>query len=205
MRYLISAMLVLILFKVSGCLEEKFIPDPGDPRLPKYTESGNEVAGALISNMAWKTNFKTFFDAPPSYDFYIYNYPNTDSIIVRIQGTINDGPNKGAPIDFSIGIKGAGIKTYQELKNLKNRIFFIDGKTNYSTLEDEAMILDGKTESFKNGMGTFYFVNVQRPKNDDRYILSGTFDFRFQTLSGQVDVKKGRFDFTVSGGQYHSN
>jgi len=205
MRCLISAVLILVLLKVSGCREEKFVPDPNDPRLPKYTERGNEVAGALISDMAWKTNFKTFFDAPPGYAFYIYNYPNKDSLIVMILGTINDGKNKGMPIDIFIGIKGAGVKVYRELKNLKNKIFTIDGKTNYSTLEDRAMILGGKTESVKNGIGTFYFVNVQQPKNDDRYIISGTFDFHFQTLSGQVDVQKGRFDFTVSGYQYYTN
>jgi hypothetical protein len=205
MRYLISALLVLMLLKVSGCLEEKFVPDPNDPRLPKYTESGNEIAGALISNMSWKTDFQLYIDMPSNYAFYISNYPNADSLIIQLLGTINDGKNKGAPIDFSVGIKGTGVKAYHDLKNLKNRVFTIDGKTNYSTLDDGAMILDGKTESFKNGSGTFSFVNVQSPKNDARYIISGTFDFRFDTTSGWIDVQKGRFDFIVSRNQYSSN
>src|SRR5260221_5113884 len=205
MRHLISALMLLILLKVSGCREEKFVPDPDDPRLQKYTESGNDVGGALISNVAWKTNLVISYDVSPGSPppFYIHNYPNADSLIVRINGAINEGINKGAPIYFAVGIRGTGVKAYQGLKNLKNKIFVIDGKTNYLTVEDLMMMYDGTTEIFKNGTGRFNIVNVQQRTKDT--ILSGTFDFRFETASGIIDVQKGRFDFVVSGKQYYSN
>jgi len=197
MRFLISAFLILVLLKVSGCREEKFVPDPDDPRLPKYTESGNEVAGALISNVAWKTNLKVHFDGPyPLPPFFIHNYPNADSLTVTINGTINEGINKGAAINFSVGIRRPGVKTYEQLKNLKNKIFTIDGNNNFLTVDDVWMIYDGKTERFNNGTGTFHFVNVQQRSNDT--ILSGTFDFRFETASKMINVQKGRFDFIVA-------
>lgn len=48
-----SKLLIFVLmFSLTGCLN-KFKPDYSDARLPRYTEEGNNVAGAYVDGLAW--------------------------------------------------------------------------------------------------------------------------------------------------------
>lgn len=51
---IIKSLLIFVVLVMNSCSGE-FIPDPIDPRLPKYTEEGNNVAGAFINDNTWES------------------------------------------------------------------------------------------------------------------------------------------------------
>src|SRR6188768_698816 len=44
----------ILAFLFTAC-ESIYIPDPIDPRLPKYTDRGNDVGGALVNGRLWRS------------------------------------------------------------------------------------------------------------------------------------------------------
>jgi hypothetical protein len=76
---------VLLLLLMQACKQENFKPDRRDSRLPKYTERGNQVGGALINNVAWKTNYKAFAFGI-HHAFYMINHRDGDSLTPGPEG-----------------------------------------------------------------------------------------------------------------------
>ena len=76
--------LVLMLISCKGV----FIDDPLDPRLPKYSESGNNVAGAFINNTTWRSivryTLTTVTDKPLISVFAIH-----DSLVIHFEGEMD--------------------------------------------------------------------------------------------------------------------
>ncbi|RAJ90838.1 hypothetical protein LX87_05467 [Larkinella arboricola] len=54
-----KALLLLLLFTSVTVSYRKtvFEPDLTDPRLPAYTQKGNQVGGAFINGVAWQTYY----------------------------------------------------------------------------------------------------------------------------------------------------
>lgn len=60
LRFNHSVLRMLVVLFLTSC-DAVFVPDPVDPRLPKYTEDGNNVAGALVNGDLWHNYYTNFF------------------------------------------------------------------------------------------------------------------------------------------------
>ncbi len=215
LRFLIGFSLLAITYILTACDREKFKPDRNDKRLPKYTEKGNQVAGALINDVAWKTYYSTFGRFKD--ELGITNYPKGDSIHINLAGDISEGPNKSRSINFSVVIRNFQVKDIYAVKDLHGVIFFLDGKNNYAIMDDFYHIflpnnLFNKSE-IRFGKGEFYIKRVQTRENVTHnngnqsyhpYIISGTFNFEFDNSGTKISVEKGRFDFKFYDGNLSS-
>lgn len=193
----------IVLF-ASGCLEENFIPDPSDPRLPKYTEDGNQIGGALVNDVAWKTNFETGFNFT-NRSFYFTNYSSGDSVTLHMDGIVNEGSIKDKPINFVVVLKNLRLEKLEDIKMLERQSLNLDGNTNYALMDDWHMTINNGVEHYSGGTGAITFTQVKpvidrtvTGRNGEQYhplIVAGRFRFHFE--QGAIDVTMGRFDFWI--------
>jgi len=192
---------------LDGCLKEVFTPDPSDPRLPAYTEKGNEIGGALINNVAWKSDYFFGFDNPSTYPCHLLNFASKDSAVVEFIGQCNEGANKGFPISFFICISNFQIPFIKDIANLSGKTIFLDGHKNKATIRDYGKSINTKKGYFTGGTGELTIKTVKPIEgwtltNSDGIsyhpvIMAGTFKFYF--ASDTVSVDSGRFDFEIDG------
>jgi hypothetical protein len=183
-----SPFLVVVFFIATAC-SGIFIPDPIDPRIPKYTEEGNNVAGAFVNDSIWKSvvtaGFNQVSDRP-----YITAWSENDSLSLRFTGLISD---ESSSIDFHL--KGLNITKFADLLVLNGQKIQLDGINNvgcyirnYTPLDDD-----------HKGTGQIYFRNVKEEDTSGKIILSGTFSLSFNDWNGNMlKVTSGRFDYRIS-------
>ena len=210
-RTISLASLALLLIYFESCLQEKFIPDPADPRLPKYTECGNEVAGALINNVAWKSEFFVGFDNPSIDPCYLTNYISGDSATIEFVGECNQGPSKGSPISFLVSLPNFQIPAINDLTRLSGQTFTIDGTKNAVRIVDYFKVINSRKKVFKGGSGELTIIKIKPISNVTiggsngaasyhPMIMAGTFKFNFN--ADTVKIESGRFDFEIYDDDY---
>lgn len=186
--YLNSAMLAICMLLFAAC-DGVFVPDPIDPRLPKFTEDGNNVAGAMINDQVWKSQVKIDFP-------YIYNEPYIiassvkDSLVVRFWGNTSWG---NSSIEFHL--TGINVHKFEDLTNLNDQKIELDGEQNsgYYIESHSSSVVENK------GIGQVYFTNATANDSVSVITLSGTFGFTVpQTNGNDIKVTYGRFDYRVS-------
>ena len=186
--YFNSALWAVSLLILVSC-NSLFIPDPIDPRLPKYTEDGNDVAGAFVNDEVWRSQVSVGF---PNIDDepIIIASSKKDSLIVRFWGITS---LENAAIEFHI--TGFNIHQFEELTNLNNQKIELDGEQNAGFY-----IENYRSSVFENkGIGQVYFTNASANDSLSVITLSGTFGFVVpQTNGAATKVTYGRFDYTVS-------
>ncbi len=186
----ISLLLIGFLFLVA--CEGTFVPDPTDPRLPKYTEEGNNVAGAIVNGEIWKSvvtvGFMYVGDDP-----YINICQQRDSITIHFKGNTN---GKNASIEFHL--KGLNISDFEDLVSLQGKKIQLDG------VKNTGYYYNGyhKINYEKKGIGQLYIKNVKIEGRDSPIVtLSGTFGFTVTNADGKkIKVSYGRFDYIFSEG-----
>ena len=185
----VNALVFLVLLSTVSC-EPIYIPDPIDPRLPKYTESGNNVAGALINDKLWKS--ESYFDWfwVVSNDPSVFYLLDGDSVSIQFRGnTVGEAYGYGM---ISFGLKNARVKSLASLQNLEGRKFELGNNDNAVTLE---------TGSGCNqwGTGQIYFRSVKYSSARVVATISGTFGFDIvDPVCGNLSVTYGRFDMEIS-------
>jgi hypothetical protein len=194
-------LLILLILISGGCY---FVPDPIDPRLPKYTESGNNAAGAYVNNEVWvEAKYSTYVNREgawvPIPDSLVYREIPTlntigtnDSLIFIFDGKIS---NDRTLLEFRLS--GIPVKTYSDLALLKDQKIILDGKTNMGGYIRKDSTLEIIKDKMQGGVGQFYIRNVTIVDSIKTATLSGTFGFT-ATNSGKqsVEISYGRFDFT---------
>ena len=174
---------------VLAACEGIFVPDPLDPQLPKYTESGNNVAGAYINDEVWNSvvavGFMHSSDKPQ-----LVSTPTKDSLWICFTGTTG---YKTAYIGFILS--AIKISSLEDLQKLEGRKIELDGSENAGYCQYTAY----PPPTGAGGTGQIYFKSVQWGKTGSFVILSGTFGFVYQSEDGAVSkVSSGRFDYRIS-------
>jgi hypothetical protein len=205
-RALMGITILVSLLFFLGCREEKFIPDPSDPRLPIYSERGNMVAGALVNNLAWKTYYPLSFDFPVSQPLSFENHMLGDSLVIHLDGRLVDTIYHQAPIGFTFTIRNLNVANTTDLLKLKDKKFATDSRTITSKVEDVYRQLNPNKEVYKNGLGEIHFkaikeitnITYSRPDGSHYHpmIVAGTFYLDFDGHA--LKIESGRFDFVVS-------
>lgn len=189
----ILAILLCLLIACDGI----FVPDPIDPRIPKYTENGNNVAGAFINENIWESIVEFGFLSSSNQPFIIFDQ-ESDSIILRFNGNTT---GKSSFIEFHL--TGLNISKFEDLTTLDGHKIQLDG------IKNAGFYIENYTPtSYDNkGIGQIYFRNVRiRDSNDSaegqaskRIIISGTFGFSFNDSNGKtIKVSSGRFDYKIT-------
>ncbi|MEO8471913.1 MAG: hypothetical protein ABI477_06955 [Chryseolinea sp.] len=181
----INIFVVLVLLSAMSC-EPLYIPDPIDPRLPKYTESGNNVAGALINDQLWKSDIEYGwfggFYAPD-----VYYIVNGDSLVIDFRG----GMGENDYINISFALKGARVTNLGSMLNLAGEKFKLGNG-------DNAVSIARDSGCNQMGTGQVYFRSVTYDSVNQIITLSGTFGFNVvDSVCGDVDVTYGRFDVRI--------
>lgn len=160
----ISRKLVFLSLLVVTSCEGILILDPIDPRLPKYTETGNNVAGAIINQEIWRSvvshGFLSESGAP-----HIAAHTNGDSLVIRFEGELGSQ----RPVYFEFHLKNLNIEKFEDLSLLNNKKITIDGTSN------DVLLFDENRECIAKGVGQLYFKHVNL--NHSIFIISGTFGF----------------------------
>ncbi len=171
--------------------ESIFIPDPIDPRMPKYTETGNNVAGAHINDKVWKS--EQSWNPPygstdaPSFD----SWPENDSVVIRFSGETGD---KRAYIEFHL--KNWSVDNFESISQLGGLKIELDGNENSAYYYEESY--NSETCKYK-GVGQFYPKNIQLNDSLTTALFSGTFGFTVtDSLGNSTKVSYGRFDYSLN-------
>ena len=169
-----------------------YIPDPIDPRIPKYTENGSDVAGAIINNICWTSverfGFLTAKDKP-----YFISSALTDSLVIQFNGIMG---YENTTIEFHL--KGLKIRKFDDLILLKNKKIQLDGVMNFGVVTDSYLGFSPNASGME-GVGQIYFRNVTFDNSSGTVILSGTFGFTETDSSSPITgVSYGRFDYSLS-------
>lgn len=206
-RIVSAGVLGIVVSLLSGCAKEAFTPDPHDPRLPMYTEGGNQVGGALINNVSWKTSLNS---VEGNKAFYFTDCPTGDSLTVHLNGIFNEGSHKNAPVNFTVVIKNTSLDTYQDLEELESTELVLDGTQNYVILKDYEWFFETGVYYYYGGTGKLVIKNVKTVEDitlsyadgvaHHPCIVSGTFEFSFP--QGNIKVESGRFDFRIDAGYW---
>jgi hypothetical protein len=191
---------LLTLAAISCKKEAVFRADPVDDRLPEYSQEGRNIAGALINDQAWRSEFLNLYSI--SYNpLRIYSSTGGDSTIFEFSGRYFSPIYQ--PMAFRAIIKGLRMSNIDSLGILSGKTFVLDADSAYWLYDDTSYVF-----SSSKGKGRLSILHVQPNKNvfynengilRNPYIVAGTFEI---TFSGPVNynVTDGRFDMQVRPG-----
>jgi hypothetical protein len=183
-------LIYMVLLLVDGC--SIWVSDPIDPRLPKYTETGNNVAGALVNGRLWKAALNCELIILCDNGVRFESMQN-GSLAVIFDGEMD---NEGRAVSFSFNLSSQAFASTADKLFLNDKKFAIDGIFNSVTVNDthRPCITNGI------GQGQIYFKRVALAEDSNAIIYSGTFGFNIPGSSGceSYAVHYGRFDFAVS-------
>lgn len=159
--------------------------DPVDPRLPVYSEKGENRAGAYINGYAWNsgggfTDFQMYYRSDQ--DATEIGFPSAYLI-----SETNDVQPR-ASVNFVLnGNLRSEIR--QGLLSLPREIT-LDGAESYAELRIEYP--DGNI-ACSNGAGKIFIRHLSQVSGS--WIISGTFGFDINSECGVHTAYQGRFDF----------
>lgn len=186
-----SKVLVILILILNAC-EGIFVPDPIDPRIPKYTEDGNNVAGAFINDNIWESIVSLNYGRP-----FINVWPENDSLLLRFSGK-----TAGVPSSIEFHLTGWKISDFEDLAKLEGSKIQLDGMKNAGFYTEGYDLFNYENK----GIGQIYFKNIRiRVYNANgegqiskTAIISGTFGFTMNDSGGKITkVTSGRFDYRI--------
>lgn len=193
-KFICTVSIILSVLTLFSC-ESEFIRDPVDPRLPKYTEDGNNVAGAFINQNTWRSEVTYTFSEG---GIIAVNAPSVnvekDNDITIIQFFGNTGSN---PIVIVFNLEGLNLSGFTDLQLLKGKKIELNGKSNLGLYYYEGA--DSKTPVYiKAEIGQLYFRNVSLQDSSSVAVISGTFGFSYtDSANATTKISYGRFDYRI--------
>ena len=181
--------LLAVVFLLLIACDGIFVPDPIDPRIPKYTEEGNNVAGAYINDNIWESMVKIGFPYTYNEPFIVVSQEN-DSLSLSFSGHTNE---QSAVIEFHLA--GLNISSFKDLTTLNGQKIRLDG------INNAGYYIENYTSSSQDskGVGQIYFRHVSFDRSTSKIILSGTFGFSVNSPNSKTTkVASGRFDYRIS-------
>ncbi|HKL03618.1 MAG TPA: hypothetical protein VJ911_08080 [Cryomorphaceae bacterium] len=161
--------------------------DPVDPRLPVYSEKGENRAGAYINGYAWNSG-----GGYTDFQMYYRSDQNATEITFPI-ASLNSGTNDVDPTArISFFLNRNLRQEFMQNTQFQPLEIILDGIENYAELE---ITSSSEILNCSGGEGKFFIRHVSQ--NASYWIISGTFGFDINTECGVHTVYQGRFDFRV--------
>lgn len=180
---------VLIVF--SGCLKQRFLPDPYNPGLNRLTDKQTNTGTCYINDVPYinywpSSGFGIGWGGSPYprlRKVTTTNAPDSIDLSCQIGLRVNGKFEAGAYQNIAIRIPALQGATFENFWRWNEKRFSSDECAlylNYSTLR---------------GTANIYFVKITTSNGSRDYLnISGLFD---GNIGDSILVKKGRFDFTV--------
>ena len=186
--------LIAILLLICSCYGVKegfdkyiFIPDKEDPNLPAYTELGYNTFGADYDDSYFLSSGSS------SYGTYYHN-----GILDLYLNGRQESKDNTVSVDLIFSFPSSPVHTYQDLAALNGTTVDLTGDSCRLIMEKGYQPADTLTVS--NGHLNFKRVQILRiDREDDRAILSGTFDAQFLRNNASETISNGRFDLGITG------
>ncbi|MBS1681346.1 MAG: hypothetical protein JST48_06520 [Bacteroidetes bacterium] len=192
-RISLRVIFCLSLLLINSC-SYVWVPDPIDPRLPKYTEKGYNTAGALINGKLWKSTVEYFLiggaiDVPQ-----VLFFPNQDSLVVNFYGKMDSLSNSTVTVSFLL--KNTQVNGWEDMIQLKGEKFTIDGTANKAWVIPGYSFYTVPCPSSATGQLYIKYFKVDSTAGNHGIIMSGTFSLtQNDATCGSYQVTYGRFDY----------
>ena len=108
-RILFFLITALVGISIQSCIDLRdsdFFPDDEDSRLPKYSENGYDIAGALLNDDAWRAERKPFSEV------MLLDISRNDAVIFELYGQMLDGIYSEDHVSFSIYQTGFNFESF---------------------------------------------------------------------------------------------
>jgi len=157
------------------------VPDPTDPQLPAYSETGLNTLGAYYNNMFWTSNNNRSGSIAVGY--------RADSIVVGL---------RGAPGIYEVKflIPKHTIGRLEDLVFLNDSTFDLSNTDYKVKIDNELINVQSGSLSIKRCRKLVINTAVSG------VIISGTFDLSGTRSNGPVTLRKGRFDLVVANDDF---
>ena len=194
--------LFLSVIGITSCHEKVvYEPDSTDPRLPAYTEKGNNVAGVLLNDIPWESYYTPggFLKVPVNAINFVKD-TLTDTLRIHFNGRViyKIYDEYDVNIDFVLHnflYKNLKYKKLDDFLYLNNQKIILDGIENYASIMGYGDFFNG---TCGKGKGEIFIkslkkVMIDNSKNYD-YVISGTFSFEINSPCAKIKATQGRFD-----------
>jgi len=182
----------------TGC-EESYTGDVFDPRLPEYSESGGNHAGAYINDRPWRAFPRSSFYGIQGEPYLWYDSAAAKYSLVFSPGNIITATGEyGADIDLCFTISEQTMAPIVDGTAEYPVVIFLDGNEGEAELYHQPMFADNdSSETCSSGSGLLHIRHARIVYEDEgqRYHLAGTFGFDIDDSCGRYKVRSGRFDF----------
>lgn len=198
--FLIFLSLVISL-SITGC-EEDFAGDTFDPRLPEYSEDGNNHAGAYINDEPWRAypRFTLFVGTDDAYlDFD--SLTDTYEMVLPQGNLINASGGRGADLGLRFVLSSKSVAPIVDGTAEYPVVIQLDGEEAHAELRRGGTIVQADSSGHcSSAIGLLHIrhVSAQGPADDEagtRILIAGTFGFDIEDECGRYEVRSGRFDF----------
>lgn len=208
MKKFYAILIIFVCFTFTACKKSVFVPDPDNGLLPAYSETGTNIAGALLNDTAWRCQQHPCFTCV-LWRFFVSSSISGDSTVFVFAGKYTptsvqyvDSYYRNVSTYFYFVVKGLRIENQDSLMKLNNKTFRLDLANGYCGISFDPFRMDNR------GRGTLEIDKVQKkswefgsgtPDNPKAYgfNLSGHFNFT-TTLDRDYKVTDGRFDMHVN-------
>ena len=197
MRALLICCLATILIASCGEKEQKYVPSKEHEGLPAKTDTGNNIAGALVNGTAWLSSMRgggIYNDYRNLMTFRTLQTDTAQYLRIDLYGKVNAGFYEGYEMDFAYMIAGSGISELGNITKWRNDTLRAADEDSYVEINSSSELIPENV--CNGGNGWMHFSKIAEQDNDN-YLLAGTFEFTIRNECGYIRVTKGRFDFIL--------
>jgi len=171
-------------------------PDPEDPAIAIFSNTGNNILSCYMDNKPWRTIDRTtpILSGGPLYEVLIHKKTGTaisDTLEFLWQGYFT--PNTGNPGTLLLRFAVPTNFSYKNFSGFNAQRIVVNGSNGYFTT-------DINLANNSKGTGTIYFHTAQLDSvgpNSYAGKMSGLFEANLPAFK----ITKGRFDHTLQPGQ----
>lgn len=182
-----------------GC-GESFTGDIVDPRLPEYSESGRNHAGAYVNGLPWRAYPRYSFKGgeDPAY-LRFDSVADTYNLIFPAGNYITPAGTHGARVNMRFVISAEALAPIIEGTAELPFVINLDGERAHAELYFGATY--APSDSSETCVSLHGLLHLRRVASlgsefERRTLIAGTFGFDTEDACGVYQVRSGRFDFS---------
>ena len=182
------------------CEEANFTPDSENQELPAYTEDGNNIWGAIVNNVVFRSSINCHsFGCSPGMSIYETS-PQDSSVevgaLISFVG-FKAGEESGT-INISFQLPGVEIPPYGKYENIAGVRFELSDSLNFAEINGYIPNAENTncTVSKKGFIQFNRFEELESTSQSRKLFAAGIFELYIENDScSNILVEQGRFDF----------
>ena len=193
-KFLIIITSIFVMVSCKGEKEEKFIPSEENEGLPAKTASGNNVAGALVNETAWRSNMRGGHELRNLMTFHNRDTDSINYLQIRLHGEMNGGFHEGADVDFIYMLADTQLVNINNVTAWRGDTLQTSDPRSFTGMRSHSNYVF--PQECDGGNGWIHFDKIKE-QSDENYLMAGTFGLTIRDSCAYMRVRKGRFDFVL--------